>query len=363
MASKDQKVRATIAEQASEWFVANDSAPLDTPLSGALVDWLRASPVHVEELLAVSAIARDLRTVRTDPEYSVEAVLADAKTEDENPGPSVWSAVFAAVGGSRVRRWQSAALAVGMAGLLSLGLTFWNLRPMTRVPARPAAAAPLHFATRHGEQRSYRLADNSLVHLNTDSAVTIRYSPTERLVVLTSGEADFEVFHEPKRAFRVLAGPAEVVDVGTKFDVRLGPDATVVTVVEGRVAVEPSAMHGKAGSSNHDHGPRFVELVANQQISLREAEWPGTPVNVDAQRTTGWLHRQIAFDREPLGRVAEEFNRYAPKPIEIATPALRDLQISGVFSTDDTEEFFAFLRSLEGVRVEVTPTRVRVIQK
>ena len=78
------------------------------------------------------------------------------------------------------------------------------------------------------------------------------------------------------------------------------------------------------------------------------------------QRTTAWLHRQIAFDHEPLERVAAEFNRYTSKPIEIATPALRNLQISGVFATDDPEAFIAFLRSLKGVRVEVTETRIRV---
>jgi transmembrane sensor len=63
---------------------------------------------------------------------------------------------------------------------------------------------------------------------------------------------------------------------------------------------------------------------------------------------------------EPLKRVAAEYNRYSAKPIEIATPALRNLQISGVFVTDDTEAFFAFLRNLKDVRVEVTPTRILV---
>jgi transmembrane sensor len=81
---------------------------------------------------------------------------------------------------------------------------------------------------------------------------------------------------------------------------------------------------------------------------------------VDAQRTTAWLRRQIVFDQEPLERVAVEFNRYAPKQIEIATPALGNLEISGAFATDDSEAFIAFLRSLKGVRLEVTTTRIRV---
>jgi transmembrane sensor len=66
------------------------------------------------------------------------------------------------------------------------------------------------------------------------------------------------------------------------------------------------------------------------------------------------------FDHEPLEHVVAEYNRYTAKPIEIATPALRSLQVSGVFATDDTEAFLAFLRSLKGVRVEVTETRIQV---
>jgi transmembrane sensor len=93
---------------------------------------------------------------------------------------------------------------------------------------------------------------------------------------------------------------------------------------------------------------------------VSEGEWPATPASVDSQRATAWLRREIVFDHEPLEHVAAEYNRYSAKPIEIATPALRNLQISGVFATDDTEAFVAFLRSLKGVRVEVTETRIRV---
>ena len=86
------------------------------------------------------------------------------------------------------------------------------------------------------------------MHLNTDSAVTISYSKSERIVMLSSGEADFEVTHEPKRPFRVFAGSAEVIDIGTQFDVRLEHDSTVITVVEGRAAVGPSSMLRGQGS-------------------------------------------------------------------------------------------------------------------
>jgi transmembrane sensor len=146
---------------------------------------------------------------------------------------------------------------------------------------------------------------------------------------------------------------ADIIDIGTQFDVRLEQGSTLVTVVEGRVAVGPQNL-------SPNDAVRSIELTANQQLRVTEREWPATPIAVDAERTTSWLRRQIAFDHEPLERVAAEYNRYTSKPIEIATPALRTLRISGVFATDDTNAFVAFLRSLKGVRVEVTETRILV---
>jgi transmembrane sensor len=358
MISNEEQVRAAIAEQAGEWLVANDDGPLDARESAALAAWLKVSPVHIEEFLAVSVIARDLGAAGTDPEYSLDAVLARARAEDDTPAQPLWPRVITAVRDLLSRRWLTAAVTIAAVGVLSLGLfSLRNVRPTAQVSA-PGGTAALHYETRHGEQQTHILADNSVLHLNTDSAVTIRYSKTQRLVDLTSGEADFEVAHEPARAFRVFARSAEVVDLGTRFDVRLEDTSTLVTVVEGRVAVRPSRSSNQNGSAG-----QFVRVAANQRLTVTEGEWPGAPVATDAQRATAWLHRQISFEREPLAQVAAEFNRYAPKPIEITTPALRSLQVSGVFTIDDTEAFIAFLRSLDGVRVEVTATRIVVSQE
>jgi transmembrane sensor len=237
--------------------------------------------------------------------------------------------------------------------LLGVGMLLkWNLGP-TGHRGAPDGMSALHFETRHGEQLTQRLVDNTVLHLNTDSAVSIRYSKSERLVTLTLGQASFEVAHEADRGFRVRAGSADITDLGTRFDVRLDGHSTVVTVLEGRVAVGPRTS-GQTGS------PRPVELHADQQVRVADGTWPATAIAVDAKRTTAWLHRQIVFDNEPLEQVAAEYNRYTAKPIEIATPALRKLRISGVFASDDADAFIAFLRSLKGVRVEVTATRIVV---
>jgi transmembrane sensor len=352
MNSNEEQMRTAIAGQAGEWYVANDEGSLDARDAAAMAAWFKTSPVHIEEFFGVAAVARDLKQARAYPEYSLEAILMRARAESAVPIQRLWPRVTEAVLGKPFGGWFPAAATMVIALVAAATLWLWNLRPSEHA-AVPESVTALQLATRHGEQLRQRLADNSVLYLNTDSAVSIRLSKRERLVVLNAGQATFEVAHEIHRPFRVHAGSADILDLGTKFDVRLDQGSTVVTVVEGRVAVG-------ARNANLSHLPQAIELSANQQIRVVGGQLPATPVAVDAEHTTAWLHRQITFKNEPLERVAAEFNRYLAKPIEIATPSLRSLRISGVFATDDTEAFIAFLRSLKGVRVEVTATGIRV---
>ena len=361
MSAREEQVRSLIAQDAADWFVAS-RAGLTANQRNEFATWLKASPVHVEEYLALEVIGRELRAACEASQHSVDELLDRARLEEGAPVQPFWARL---VEGLRTASpLRQAAMAMAALGGVSLGLlvlwNLWNLRPIAHV-STPAAVMALHFETRHGEQQTHRLADNSILHLNTDTAVTVRYGDNERLVVLTSGEAEFEVAHAPERPFRVFAGRAEIVDLGTKFNVRLKDESTLVTVAEGRIAVGLSASV-ESGSPNPGYTRQLVQVNAGQQLTVADEEWPATPVTVDAQRTTAWLHRQIMFENEPLERVASEFNRYAQKPIEIATPALRNLKVSGVFATDNTSAFIAFLRSLKGVHVEVTATQIRVSQ-
>src|ERR1700686_5024702 len=92
----EEQIRAAIAEQAGEWMVANEVG-LDERDAAALTAWLKTSPVHVEEFLGVAAIARDLKDARTDPEYSLDAILARARAQEDPAGRPLWSRVVDAV--------------------------------------------------------------------------------------------------------------------------------------------------------------------------------------------------------------------------------------------------------------------------
>lgn len=349
--SKDDKVRDLIAETAAEWFVANREG-LGAKERQAFVAWLQTSPVHVEEYLAHSLISRDLGEACVYSDAALGELLARARQQPDFIAPSSSPRLSTGLARIPAPRWWPGAL-IATAGVMAV-IAWFGLEELrtSRRGAAPEAVTEINVSTRHGEQLTRRLADNSVLHLNTDSAVTIRYSRKERVVILSAGEAAFEVVHDAGRGFRVVAGAAQVTDKGTKFDVRRGPDMTVVTVVEGRVTVGRPSMSGAAEE---------VPVGRNQQVTVVNGTWPPPPpVDVDAEHSTAWLRREIVFDHAPLDKVAAEFNRYALKPIEIVTPGLQKLEISGTFSTDDPDAFIAFLRSLDSVRVEETTTQIRV---
>jgi transmembrane sensor len=354
MADNDARVRGLIAQDAADWFVAN-RAGLGARERQAFSDWLKASPVNVEEYLAFAVIARDLREVCRDSPESLETLLARARAQPTGEVTPLWPRI-AGLAAAASHGWRTAAGGAAACAIVALGLIAARHFAFIGHPAAPSPVTTLNFATGHGEQATEPLPDGSVIRLNGDSAVSARFSSRERRVELHSGEADFEVAHAPGRTFRVVAGVAEALAVGTHFDVRLKGAATVVTVLEGRVTVTPAV----PGSG--DAAPPDIHLGPNEQVTVAPNAWPQKPVPVDAQRSTAWLHRQITFEHEPLERVAGEFNRYSSKPIEIASPGLRKLEISGQFATDDTEAFVAFLRSLQHVRVEVTATRIIVSQ-
>jgi transmembrane sensor len=346
MSPSDEQIRLAIAEQASEWFVENRGGPLDRETRSRFMAWLKASPMHVGEYLAIAGLARDLDTAAHTTEIPLAPLLARARAETNHVvtlDPSILGRAQVTTRARMSGLWLRAAVAA----LVFVALAaLWLTRDGERF------GLPRTYATAHGEQSERVLPDGSVLHLNTDSQVTVRYSRRERVVDLDRGEALFQVAHAGERGFRVAAGNAQVLDVGTQFDVYRKFDAVRVTVVEGSVAIytgQPQAT------------PVALRLGAGYQVEIRGEV--GLPRPVDARAAAAWLKRQIVFENEPLGEVALEFNRYGHVPIEIDDDVLRALPITGVFDPYDTESFVAFIGVLNDVVVEKTATRIRVLRR
>lgn len=337
------KRESAIREEAAEWFLARREG-MDAERMRQFARWLAASPEHRQEFREMERVARLLSRPEAG-EGSVAELVAQARAADEEKVLPFGTVGSNGAGAARNRRWAMAASVAFLAVFASV--LWWKVR-------HPGASEVQEFSyrTTRGQFLTQPLADGSVLQLDTDTQVVVRYSKGERQVRLEQGRAMFQVVHNAARPFRVLAGSAQVIDIGTKFDVYLQRGATLVTVIEGRVSVGPSAQ-GVAGTDR-------IEVGAGQRMQLVDGQVPAAPVPVDTARAAAWLDRKITFEHEPLGAIAAEFNRYASKPVVIETPGLNDLKLTGSLRVDDLDSFVAILRSLEGVRVEITPTQVRV---
>jgi transmembrane sensor len=223
------------------------------------------------------------------------------------------------------------------------------------------------YATGIGEQRTIALPDGSTVELNSRTRLRVSYHPHQRDVKLQSGQALFRVAKDASRPFVVHSDGAQVRAVGTKFDVYQKSGETIVTVVEGRVAVTPDS--SPAGSAAEPMGiaersapltaVAEFSLAAGEQLTVSKAVSP-RPTPVDADAATSWTQHKIVFKSSPLPKVFEELNRYSKRPLRIQGTGLEDFRISGTYATGDPALLVRFLREQPGIVVEETKAAIIV---
>ena len=354
MTASERPIRSAISQLAADWFAAHRGGPLSSGEREEFLGWLKASPIHIEEYLGVAALERTLQDAAQDPPMSIAALVELARSDDDatvvdlvstsppGPGRSPAAPLKSAPLRSAWRVWLGA-VGAAAAVVLSLGYAFWP----TIADHWPVSKT---YVTAHGKRQTWLLPDGSTIHLDTDTAVTVRLSATERLVVLDRGQIAVTVRHDPRKPFHVRAGPADAVAVGTEFDVYRMADSTTVTVLAGLVAVSvPEAAN------------RAVRVGAGQKISVVEGLLPLTPSPANPREATAWLQGKLAFERRPLGEVAAEFNRYNSVQFSIDDPQLRAMPISGSFDAQDVDSFADFLSSLDGVRLQRAGANFQVL--
>jgi transmembrane sensor len=226
------------------------------------------------------------------------------------------------------------------------------------------------YETRTGEQRSLTLADGSTVDLNSQSRIRVRYSDDERRIELLEGQALFRVTRNPARPFIVGAGGTEVRAVGTQFDVYRKTSGTVVTVLEGKVAVGrvsaddggEEKTSGNATVSSQGRDRHEVFLAAGEQLTVRaEMVDEGvmqSPRLADIEAATAWTQKRLVFEDTPLIDVAEEFNRYNVRRLVIADEGLGNMGVSGLYSSTDPSALIAFLRTQPDIFVTESDTEI-----
>jgi transmembrane sensor len=308
---------------AADWFVRLQSTEVSLEETLAWQAWIHENPSNAEAFARIEEISHALCDVPVPA--AVPAALLARDRYDASVPIGAWKP-------RRAPRWPWAALGVAASfGLVAL-LAFWK-----------APAAVNVFETAIGENRSVALADGSVVSLGGDTRIEVALSDNVRAIELSRGEALFKVAKDSARPFKVRAGDATIIAVGTEFNVERDSDRAVVSVTEGRVVVDPVAGLLPV-SLLQEFKPklRSVRVSAGQQTTAGSAGIE-EPTKME-DPATGWQIGHLAFHLQPLRYVLEDVNRYADKPIVLETESMGSLVITG---TVERENIGGWVKSLE----------------
>ncbi|MDQ7018629.1 MAG: FecR domain-containing protein [Robiginitomaculum sp.] len=337
-------VQNALEEKALHWHVrlhggdATEADWLD------FTSWLEAEPAHNDAYDLVALAWDAAEDLKDSP-----PVAANDSEDIPNPGNNVVA--------FPLHRLRKAITAKPMAfgGGFGAAIAATLLVLMAPVFLGPNGSIdPTLYATGIGEQRTVTLADGSTVVLNTDTSIAVTMDKKARHVVLKKGEAYFTVHHEKTRSFTVAANSLRVTDIGTRFDVRMDSDRTLVSVTEGIVEVAPLDLK----SDTDDGLSSTLRLVKGQQ-AVHQVDTDKIKVqSFDPVQITTWQQGYLVFENDDLGSVVSELNRYFPTPLTLAQNDLASLHFSGILQITDQDRAVRDLTALLSLSAEETDSGI-----
>ena len=336
-----------IETRAAQWILKRDRGELSPEDRAALETWLAADAEHRAAYLRLSEawdVSAGLKAWRPVDGSIDLTVLAPSQSSSRQPTREGRKAATWRVA------WFTAAASVVLAVVFG-----WRLMDV---------GATQIYVTDVGGYQRVLLEDGSILQLNTDTEVRVRFHEDRRELTLARGEAYFKVAHDPSRPFEVAANGTVVRAVGTAFSIRLRDTQKIeVVVTEGKVALQhdlPNAIE-KAFSSAKVEVAQPSFLVAGET-----AEATTQDINVarvekhELDRRLAWQAGELRFQQASLETVIAEFNRYSRQRVEIADPQLAQREIGGAFKSTDVDSFLAAMQSALDVRIERDDDVVRL---
>ncbi|WP_051102334.1 FecR family protein [Methylovulum miyakonense] len=300
----DLQASQNASQQASEWFVLMNSGQASAQQRQEFIQWLAQSPSHQKAWLQTQNLWQSFEQL-------------DA-ADFPLPKAAIKAHFFSPV------RYAFAVSALLLVAVL-YRQPFWYA----------------DFYTATGEAKTITLSDGSHVELATDSAVSIDYSKSHRRLILHHGEAFFTVAADAARPFDVIAGDTETRALGTAFDVNRDGDDVQVTVYEHSVRVS-------AGGQGID------KLLTSKTVRYQNQQFSAV-TTANLAIADSWRRHHLVFEDQPLADVVKALNRYRRLPIVIFDGSLKNLAVTGLFETDNTDTALQTIEETLAVKVRRLP--------
>ncbi|MGF6691412.1 transmembrane sensor [Metapseudomonas resinovorans] len=303
------RVSARALDEAIAWQLCLDSGEATELERHEFRRWLGERPEHAQVWQQLAGIDQQLAAAAPIP--ARRALLRSGGVRRRSP-----------------HRIAGNTLALLLAVGLGLGLL---------AQQRPLGDYLADELTARGEHRELRLADSSIVQLNSRTALDIDFDGAQRRLYLHSGEILVKTGHDDPRPFIVETEQGRLQPLGTRFLVRREGESTRVIVLESAVAAAPRSASGE----------RVIQ--AGEQVRIdREHLGRSEPAPVGAE---AWSHGMLVADDMPLAQLIDSLGEYRSGYLGL-DPALADLRISGVFPLNDSDKALAALPPSLPVSIE-----------
>lgn len=203
------------------------------------------------------------------------------------------------------------------------------------------------YETMIAEIRDIHLADGSVVTLGARSRIEPAFTETMRIVKLQEGEAFFDVASDPARPFYVEVGDRLIRVVGTRFDVRQGPETVRVAVVEGVVEVLQAETPQQAEASRE-----VIEknvLRAGDEVVARIGSLEAMLGAIEPAEAAPWRRGWLTYENASLAEIVSDANRYSRRQIILDEEGIGDLRMTAAFSVEKIDQFAAGLEVTYGL--------------
>lgn len=192
-----------------------------------------------------------------------------------------------------VKLWHQRPFVRIAASLMMVSLFAWLMYPQQQTAELRATV----YQTAKAEIKKITLADRTEIWLNGNSQLTVLtgYAGKFRKVKLT-GEAYFQVIHNPESPFIIASDGIETQVLGTSFNVSAYPKLKTieVTVNTGKVSVSKS-------------GLLLGSLTPGQAIRYDKLSQQAQRINVDANSLLNWRNGQVMLENVSFDELAEKF--------------------------------------------------------
>jgi len=347
--------RDPIHAVAADWLIRLQQPDLSLEDTLDWQQWMAEDPRHRQAFRALEQVWEKLDSVPTQPRPAAEALSADAY--DGSVSVSAWRAQPAPPPWHARRRWA-------LAAVLLLTLTCVAVGSVVAPPLLVSLPQGKTFETAVGQNATVRLSDGSEVQLGGHTRLTVSLGPNLRQIDLLSGEADFVVARDRTRPFRVRAGTATVTAVGTEFNVRRSDDRVVVSVLEGRVLIQPMVPVLPLTWIPASRAVGSAEPVSSgQRSTVNRRGVESTQTVGDAASAVEWQRGRMAFEAEPLRYVVQDVNRYADKPIVIADARTGDLRVTGTVTEANILGWVNSLGAAFGIHADIQSDQIVLRQQ